>query len=389
MLALAMTNVSHEAVLGLDPQQLTQPFHSAYLNRVVAPLGRWDSVWYLQIATHGYSSSLASENFFPLYPLLVHVVTWVVRVPLLAGALISIVCMLGALSLLHDLAVLDVGPAGARTAVVLVAVYPMSLFMSAAYTESLFLLVTIGCLYAARTERWWLAGVSGALASATRSNGVLLLVPLLVLYLYGPRARDVDRHDARWWVPRYAVRADAAALLLVPVGMLAYMLYLQLLNGTPLEPLRAQQVYWGHHFAGPFGAIVDALKALPHDIDAVWTHSGEHLVDAIDPVSWNGHALIDLAFVPVALWALVVGLRRVPVAYSLYSLASLCVITSVPTVFEALQSFDRYTLSIFPLFIAAGGALATRPRARLATYLVCAGLLGVFTWLFATWAWVA
>jgi hypothetical protein len=389
VVVLSCVSLNQANVLSLDPHLFTAPFASAEINKLFAPAGRWDSVWYMQVAVHGYTPSLASENFFPLYPLLVHVVGWVVRVPLVAGLFVSLLAMLASLWLLYALARLDVGEAGARTAVVLMALYPMSLFMSAVYTESLFLAVTIGSLYAARRERWFVAGLCAALASATRSNGVLLLVPLAVLYLYGPRGIPAERTGVRWFVPRYRIRPSLAWLLLVPVGLLAYMLYLQLLNGTPLEPFRAQQQFWGHHFAGPFGAIVDAIKALPHDIHAVWTHTGQHQVDSSDPISWNAHALIDFAFLPPTIWALIIGLRRVPLAYTLYSLLSLCFITSVPTVFEALQSLDRYTLSIFPLFIAAGGYFAERRRARAAVYVLFTALLGVFCGLWAIWAWVA
>ena len=59
----------------------------------------------------------------------------------------------------------------------------MSFFFSAVYTESLFLALSAGCFYLARRERWVWAGVLGGLAAATRSIGVLLVVPLAVLYL--------------------------------------------------------------------------------------------------------------------------------------------------------------------------------------------------------------
>src|SRR3712207_7094967 len=45
---------------------------------------------------------------------------------------------------------------------------------------------------AARRDRFWLAGLLGGLAAATRSAGVLLLVALALLYLYGPRGRPAS-----------------------------------------------------------------------------------------------------------------------------------------------------------------------------------------------------
>ncbi len=388
MVALGVVALNKANVLGLDPHMLTDPFKSSYLDRIFAPAGRWDSAWYMEISTKGYFS-VQSENFFPLYPLLVHVATWVFRIPLLAGLFVSVVLMLAALWLLHDLAVLDVGEDGARIAVTLMAVFPMSLFLSAVYTESLFLFLTIAAIYAARKDRWLLAGVCGLLATATRSNGLLLLAPLAVMFFYGPRELAPDRAETRWWVPRYNLRPQVLWLALVPAGLGLFMLYLQLKNGTPMEPFKAQEQFWGHHFAGPFGGVVDAIKVLPHDISAVWNHTNEHLVDASDPISWNGHELIDFAFVLVSAAALIVTVRRVPVAYTVYTVLAAAFFTSVPTVFENLQSYDRYSMALFPLFIGVGGWLANKPRTRIAVYVICAGLLGVFSWLWATWAWVA
>src|SRR3954464_6735929 len=46
----------------------------AIADPVLAPLTRWDSVWYLTIADSGYGDSTARAAFFPLYPLPVAVV---------------------------------------------------------------------------------------------------------------------------------------------------------------------------------------------------------------------------------------------------------------------------------------------------------------------------
>src|SRR5436309_364460 len=55
-----------------DPARLTAPF--PYLgNLVVSPLARWDSVWYLAIARHGYDHAAARTAFYPLYPLLIRI----------------------------------------------------------------------------------------------------------------------------------------------------------------------------------------------------------------------------------------------------------------------------------------------------------------------------
>ena len=267
LMALAIFGHNGYAVSLLDPNGATAPFHSAAANFLFAPAARWDSVWYLQIAHSGYFSP-ASSGMFPLYPLLIRIGTLVFRSELLTGLAISLTSMIGALYLLERLVTIDFDEPTARITVLLIAFFPVSFFFSAVYTESLFLLFTVGALYAARRDHWALAGALGALASATRSAGILLAAPLVIMYLYGPRASSQPPRPGRWWQPRYRITASVVWLLAVPVGMVAYLAYLGIAHGQPFAPFHAQQV-WGRSFAGPFGGLWHAIEALPRDVGRV------------------------------------------------------------------------------------------------------------------------
>jgi hypothetical protein len=111
-----------------------------------------------------------------------------------------------------------------------------------------------------------------------------------------------------------------------------------------------------------------------------------HSVGPGDPVSWDARNLIDLGFVALAAGALLVSLRRVPVAYIAYAAAQLAVATSFPSRHEALMGFPRYGLVIFPLFIGSAGWLSTRPRLRDAVVVAAGALLALFSGLWAYWA---
>src|SRR3954468_14136043 len=106
--AAALWGLSARVTL-FDPGAVTRPFGPAG-NAIVAPLARWDSVWYLAIANDGYpADDPRRAAFFPLYPLLVGAVTALVREPILAGALVSLACFAVALVLLHRLTALELG----------------------------------------------------------------------------------------------------------------------------------------------------------------------------------------------------------------------------------------------------------------------------------------
>lgn len=385
--AIALVGVNAATVSYNDPGFVTQPFHSVVLNHLFAPTARWDSAWYLQIAQHGYFS-FASSNFFPLYPLLISLLALLVGSPLIAGVLISGVCMIAGLSLLYRLAQLDLDEPAAKLTIALLALFPASLFLSAVYTESLFLLLSVAAFYAARRERWALAGLCGGLASAARSNGVLVLLPLALLYLYGPRSVAATALPGAWWRPRYRLERSAAWLLLVPVGLLAYMAYMAATRGMLWAPFDASQRIWGHWFAGPFGAIRVALGRLPGDISGILSGSVRSN-GAGDPLSWNAHDLLDLAFVVLAVIAVWLTWRRVPFAYFAYAIAMLCFALSFPAPLEPLQSIARYELVIFPLFMGVATRISGR-RTTTVAVLTTSGLgLALLTGLWVHWAWVA
>ena len=381
-----------------DPNGLTTPF--GYLaNALVAPMARWDSVWYLAIARYGYQHVYERTAFFPLYPLLIHVLSFVVRSDLVAGILISLACTAAALYLLHRLVSLDQSREVADTTVLLVAFFPVSFFLSAVYTEGLLLALSLACVYAARRERWLLCGLAGALASATAVTGLALIVPAAVIYFYGPRAASGPPKTTRWAVassglkrlmPRYRLRADVLALVLIPLGTVAYLVYLGLRYGEPFAPLNVQSV-WFRHTTLPLVTIWRGAKQ-------AWDGLRQLLQGPVAPyrVPAYAQAPISAAFQDIYLFlfllAGLIGLVYVAVrlapAYSLYTLALFVLVLAAPVSLQPLASLPRFELVMFPLFIAAARRLT---RSRLAPYAVpaLAVALGLFTVEFATWHWVA
>src|SRR5437667_4714439 len=94
---------------------------------------RWDSVFFVRIAEHGYDH--ASAAFYPLYPGLVAALGRVFGGHyVLAAVVVSLAAALGAFLLLYRLALPQLGPVGAQHAVVYLAVFPMALFLQAVYS---------------------------------------------------------------------------------------------------------------------------------------------------------------------------------------------------------------------------------------------------------------
>jgi hypothetical protein len=388
--------VASGATSTYDAGGLTAPF--GYLpNALVAPLARWDSVWYLTIARSGYQHMRERMAFYPLYPGLIHVLAWVVRSDLVAGVLISVVAFGVALALLHRLVCLDFDSEVADTTVLLLAFCPVSFFFSAVYTESLFLALSVGAIYAARRERWLLCGALGFLAALTRNGGIALIVPAAIIYFYGPRAGTAVL--TRWgtraggWrrlMPRHQLRPDALWLLLIPAGLAAYLAYLGLRYGDALAPFRVESV-WFRHTTFPLTTFWDGARQAVDGLRQL-------LQGPVAPYRVPGYAqsvmsaalqdIVLFVFLVVGVLGLIYVLARLGMAYGLYALALLVLALADPVSLQPLASLPRYELMIFPLFIW-GAQWLTRHRMVVYAIPVLAVLLGLFTVEFATWHWVA
>jgi len=380
-----------------DPNRLTAPFGPVG-DLLVAPAARWDSAWYLAIAAGGYGDDPARTAFFPLYPLLVRALGGPadalgagVGAYLVAGVLVSLVALLVGLWAVHRLAALDLGNADARLTVALVALSPTAFAFSAVYSESLFLALSAGALYAGRLGRWRWAGALAALASATRSTGVLLVVPLALLYLYGPRADRASAPPGRSRLrPRHAVRPDAAWLALAPAGLGAYLAYLALTTGDPTAPFRVGRL-WYRHFAGPFGGVWDGAVAAVAGARQLASGSRAHVYFAPaggDPFFVALHNLGDFVFLVFAAVGITGALRRLPIAYGAWGVCALAIPLSFPVGPEPLASLPRYLAVVFPVHMWLAG-WAGRRRLAAPVVIASAVALAALTAGFAAWWWVA
>jgi Mannosyltransferase (PIG-V) len=319
---------------------------------------RWDSVFFVRIAEHGYDH--ASAAFYPLYPGLVAVLGRVFFGHyVLAGLVISLAAGLGAFLLLQRLASRQLGVNGAERAVVYLAIFPMALFLQAVYSESLYLLLVLAAFLAAERGSFRSAGLLCGLAILTRVTGVALLPALAVLA----------------WQQRDRLRALAGLALALPVAAV-YPLVLWQQVDDPWAFWGAQDE-WHRHFspAGPFGGIWDAL-----------TNWAPPNVGPQHAIAVNVEGLVALVLF-IALT--VVAWRRFGAAYGLFAAVSLAIPLSYPSSRWPLLSLPRFGLVIFPFFLALAALSAGRPRIHTLIVAVSALFLGVAVVQWALWQWVA
>jgi Dolichyl-phosphate-mannose-protein mannosyltransferase len=332
---------------------------------------RWDSDFFLRIAQNGYDG--ASAAFHPLYPALVAVLGRILFGHyLLAGLIVSLACCLGSFLLLYRLAEERLGPEGAERSVLYLAVFPMSLFLQAVYSESLFLLLVLAAFAVAERNRFATAGVLAGLAILTRAAGIALLPALALLA----------------WRERDRLRALGGVALALPVAAI-YPLVLWQQVDDPWAFSHAQD-RWHRHVspAGPLGGVWDGAVSAWRGLEQFVVGHGTHVAGA-NQMHAAAENLQAFVFLVLFVALTVVAWRRFGAPYGLFAAVSLAIPLSYPSSRWPLLSLPRFGLVIFPLFLALAALTSGRPRLHNAVVACSALFLGVAVVQWALWQWLA
>lgn len=357
------------------------------------PWERWDALWYLGIAQHGYSSAQATA-FFPLYPLLIRATTFAIGGHWLAAGLI--VANLGTLGGFVGLALLAAHEAGGEApawgSIRVLAAYPLAFFLAAPYSDGLFFAFAALGLLAARRRRWGWATLCVCLAMLVRPTGVILAAAVLCEYASAHGFWRWLRWRGSWreWRLRDAGRALGGAALIAGLAALAgglYMAFLWHQFGDPLLFVHAEQQFWHHQGIVTLqaSAATTAPAAASAPIHASHSTAGG--------MGWSydvARSLVDLA--PVALFTLLLlaGVKRLPASFTLYMVCLLLLVVSSPRP-ERLGFFvsaGRYFTAAVPAFLLLGRWVVRRPWLDL--LLISGGFLlqAVFAAYFLAGGWM-
>lgn len=299
-----------------------QPWLPNYPNASVPLLARWDSGWYVAVAKWGYYLNPGLNStvvFFPLYPLLIKVLSLVLPFNFFyLGQMISWAALFAALFFFYRLLRLDYDEEPSLYSLFYLLVFPWSFFLAAVYTESLFLFFVVAAFYFARRRNWPTASLFGLLSGLTRITGVFLLPALTYEFL----------------VQNRKLTGSSAWLILIPAGLFGFMLYLKFQVGSFFAFVQNQSSF-GRYASTP-------LHTLWRDLKNTLTFYANH-----QPLKGTVYALGLLA-VLVAIWLLIQKRRKLRGSYQIFSWLSLLLPLSTGTT----TSIGRYLLSIFPVFIA-------------------------------------
>jgi hypothetical protein len=308
---------------------------------------RFDTLWYLRIAQHGYDLPMA-VIFYPLYPAAIWLVSKLLPA-MTAALLISTVAAFfffwGLLRLASELP-----EVGKLRTLLLVCVWPTSFVLFAGYAESLTLALVVWAIVFAREAQWEAATVCGLLAGSARPTGVLVFIPLAVMALRSRQTRSL-------------------LVALTPLGLLTYWGWLRW-SGR-LSVVEAYRLYQGMTMVPPWRGLWEALRLIVTEHDVL--------------LAIKLGLLIVIAV--ISLRRDVRTQNRIPLRIEDKAFALAVILQMLMYTGRPLLGAARYVLMIYPAFLVWGAYAERWSGKQFGFCLTALGFLNLtWMWAFLNWS---
>jgi Gpi18-like mannosyltransferase len=217
--------------LGFFPyQEVLNNYFPAFLTK----LANFDGIHYILIAHQGYSQY--EQAFFPLYPLLIHLGSFLIKNELIVALLISNLCFIFGWYFFSQYLRLILPRVNFFSLAFLLLFFPTAFYFNVVYTEGLFFFLLFFGLYMLEKKHYWQAAIGFFLLSLTRLIGIFVFIPILFhLFLqFKKEERPLSK----------LISLKNAILLSSPfLGLFLYMTYLQHTTGDWLFFFHAQPFF--------------------------------------------------------------------------------------------------------------------------------------------------
>lgn len=308
------------------PWQPSFPYYgdiSGY-GRFIATFAHFDGIHYLRLIEHGYKD-VGSQAFFPVYPLLIRVLTFGYFDPLLTAIVINSILVVGSLYLVS----LTLPRSALTRFVILFLAFPTSFYLLFNYTESLFIFLLLLFFHLLSKKSYFASAVVAGIASGTRLVGVFLAFSLVI---------DMIKNKKN-------IFSILGMLVISLTGIMSYMYYLNLKFGDPLMFVHVQNMFGAGRSSGD---IIMLPQVIYRYIKIFFTVSPISLLFL--RAGWE--------FILFGLFIIVLYLYRHRI--SLPGMVFCILSILLPTLSGTLSSIPRYLLVIIPLLAGAVEDLQTK-----------------------------
>lgn len=346
---------------------VTYGYNDGFFERMSSIWLRSDAPHYIGIARNWYVTEGDPRLhivFFPLYPLLIKLVSLISDNAFSASLIASTLCCCGAGVLLYELALLDMHRNAALRTVKYMCILPAALFFNAPMSESLFLLLSVACLYFSRRRKFVWAMAFGALAAFTRSLGLILIVPMGMECA----AEICERYKAGENTREQLVRMILPRALLtlgIALGFAGYVYINYAVTGEPFKFLQYQREHWGQRL----GFFFNTAAYQSQYFLKAFADNDQRMAFGL----WLPN-MIALAAVPTLM---IFSRKKIRPTYIIYALAYYVIAAGATW----LLSAPRYMCAIAALPMALG-ALTRKTLSDVIVTVLCIATLIAYLWAF-------
>jgi len=337
---------------------------SEFSKLFLAPWYRWDTGHYIEIADFGYDFDSVLSVWPPLYPFLIKIVGFIFKPTIVAALFVSNIFFVIALFLLYLYVQGIYDEEIAQKTLFFAVIFPTSFYFVAGYTESIFLFFSVAVFLLIKKKKWVWAGIISALASLTRVQGILLVIPIFIeLWLE--------------YYPKKDFKAFFKHLISCTFAPFSYGLYsLYVFYGLKLNwPWVTLSSHWDQHFGWPWEGLIFTTSVL----------LGKQIESDITPILVKILTIV----LPIGVIFLLYKIRKmIPLSLSIYCWAMLFLVMGKVDYNNGVVSTIRYLISIFPIFI--GQALLFKNKYLKLSYFTISSIIQIILLvMFYWWYWVA
>lgn len=293
---------------------------------------KWDAHHYLYLAEHWYQAEGDPRKlmvFYPLYPIVIKFLTFFIGDYFWSAMIISNVCLVVSAVYLYKLCRFDFDHEVSMNSVKYLLIYPFSFFLGLAFSEGLYLTLTILFFYYLRKKKWLFIGLLGALSTACRSFGILLIVPAIIEWVFSNNLLCALKNKN---LKPIKLIKELTCIFLIPVGFIYYLGLNKVITGDYFKYSVYIKHYWGREFTF-FGNVIDYIY-----------ETAINIISSDSISRWIPELIIIFGLLAIISYSK----NKIPFPYLIYMLGYWFLLTSVSNLWSA----GRYSTDIFPLYIA-------------------------------------
>lgn len=303
--------------------------HPEYTEQsTVSPYLTWDAQNYFIVADHWYAPEQASNAFYPGYPFLLRLFSYITNGNLFWASIILGIILNGTLAaFLYLFVKKQWNEKTAALSVLFLFSFPTAFYLHLPYSESLFLILIISFFNLFIQKKYtWLQTLLLITAILTRPQGIFLIIPITISLV-------IEYKKEKTAITPF-IRDFAPYITSISIAVISYLLIHTISTGSPFSGFLAQQ-----YFISSF-SIMNILQP--------WNWLTTMLLQE----QWNWHA-VDSSSITNRLFFLF-ALISLPIVYkktNLILFTYTVTILALTALLGDFVSYPRYILLLFPIAI--------------------------------------